>query len=169
MLDYAAIAATDLASISERRIEKLVNPALSDLPAFLVREGGLNSGLMMAQVTAASLVSECKVLAHPSSVDSIPTSAAKEDHVSMSPIAARKFSAVVDNLERVLAIEAIAAFQAMEFLRPLRSSTPIEGIRRDFRRVVRPWDRDRELAPDLEKARLFLGGESVRRATAALR
>jgi histidine ammonia-lyase len=87
VLDYAAIAATDLASISERRIEKLVNPTLSDLPGFLVAEGGLNSGLMMAQVTAAALVSECKVLAHPASVDSIPTSADKEDHVSMSPIA----------------------------------------------------------------------------------
>ena len=124
VLDYAAIAATDLASISERRIEKLVNPALSDLPAFLVREGGLNSGLMMAQVTAAALVSECKVLAHPASVDSIPTSAAKEDHVSMSPIAARKLAAIVENLERVLAIELIAAFQAMEFLRPLTSSAP---------------------------------------------
>ncbi len=122
MLDYAAIAATDLASISERRIEKLVNPALSELPAFLVREGGLHSGFMIAQVTAAALVSECKVLAHPASVDSIPTSAAKEDHVSMSPIAARKFAAIVENLERVLAIEALAAFQAMEFLRPLASS-----------------------------------------------
>ena len=153
VLDYAAIAATDLASISERRIEKLVNPALSDLPAFLVREGGLNSGLMMAQVTAAALVSECKVLAHPASVDSIPTSAAKEDHVSMSPIAARKFAAIVENLERVLAIELIAAFQAMEFLRPLTSSQPLERVRRLFRRKVRAWTADRELHPDLENAR----------------
>src|SRR5512135_1785807 len=144
VLDYAAIAAADLASISERRIEKLMNPATSELPAFLVREGGLHSGLMMAQVTAAALVSECKVLAHPASVDSIPTSAAKEDHVSMSPIAARKLAAVVDNLERVLAIEAIAAFQAMEFLRPLASSPAIEAVRRAFRRTVRPWHRDRE-------------------------
>ena len=147
VLDYAAVAATDLASISERRIEKLVNPALSDLPAFLVREGGLNSGLMMAQVTAAALVSECKVLAHPASVDSIPTSAAKEDHVSMSPIAARKLAAIVENLERVLAIELIAAFQAMEFLRPLASSPPLERVRRLFRRKVRAWTADRELHP----------------------
>ncbi|MGE5413406.1 MAG: histidine ammonia-lyase [Syntrophomonadaceae bacterium] len=164
VLDYAAIAATDLASISERRIEKLVNPALSDLPAFLVREGGLHSGLMMAQVTAAALVSECKVLAHPASADSIPTSAAKEDHVSMSPIAARKLAAIVENLERVLAIEAIAAFQAMEFLRPLASSAPIEAVRREFRRAVRPWNRDRELHEDIEKARRFLGGDAVARA-----
>ena len=161
VLDYAAIAATDLASISERRIEKLVNPALSDLPAFLVREGGLNSGLMMAQVTAAALVSECKVLAHPASVDSIPTSAAKEDHVSMSPIAARKLAAIVENLERVLAIELIAAFQAMEFLRPLTSSRPLERVRRLFRRKVRAWTADRELHPDLENARLFLSSEAV--------
>src|SRR4029453_7406421 len=122
VLDYAAIAATDLASISERRIEKLVNPTLSELPAFLVAEGGLNSGLMMAQVAAAALVSECKVLAHPASVDSIPTSAAKEEHVSMSPIAARKFAAIVAHLERVLTTELLVAFQAMEFLRPLKSS-----------------------------------------------
>ena len=168
VLDYAAIAATDLASISERRIEKLVNPALSDLPAFLVREGGLNSGLMMAQVTAAALVSECKVLAHPASVDSIPTSAAKEDHVSMSPIAARKLTAIVENLERVLAIELIAAFQAMEFLRPLTSSRPLERVRRLFRRKVRAWTADRELHPDLENARLFLSSEAVTEEIARL-
>jgi histidine ammonia-lyase len=168
VLDYAAVAATDLASISERRIEKLVNPALSELPAFLVRDGGLHSGLMMAHVTAAALVSECKVLAHPASVDSIPTSAAKEDHVSMSPIAARKFAAIVENLERVLAIEALAAFQAMEFLRPLSSSAPIERVRGEFRRVVRPWNRDREMHLDLEKARLFLGGGAMARAIAGL-
>ena len=168
VLDYAAIAAADLASISERRIEKLVNPALSELPAFLVREGGLNSGLMLAQVTAAALVSESKILAHPASVDSIPTSAAKEDHVSMSPIAARKLAAIVSNLERVLAIELLAAMQAMEFLRPLSSSPPLERVRRAFRRVVEPWDRDRELHPDLESARRFLTGDAMHRETASL-
>ena len=168
VLDYAAVAATDLASISERRIEKLMNPALSDLPAFLVAEGGLNSGLMMAQVTAAALVSECKVLSHPASVDSIPTSADKEDHVSMSPIAARKLASIVRNLETVLAIEMLAAFQAMEFLRPLTSSRALEAVRRAFRRVVRPWDEDRELAPDLVAARRFLSGDAVRKATEVL-
>ncbi|HEY2797749.1 MAG TPA: histidine ammonia-lyase [Thermoanaerobaculia bacterium] len=168
VLDYAAIAAADLASISERRIEKLVNPALSELPAFLVREGGVHSGLMMAQVTAAALVSECKILAHPASVDSIPTSAAKEDHVSMSPIAARKFAAVVANLERVLAIELMTAFQAMEFLRPLRSSAPIERVRAAFRSVVKAWDHDRELHPDLERSRLFLESEAMARAIRTL-
>jgi histidine ammonia-lyase len=169
VLDYAAIAATDLASIAERRIEKLMNPATSDLPAFLVEKGGLHSGLMMAQVAAASLVSECKTLAHPASVDSIPTSADKEDHVSMSPIAARKLAAIVANLERVLAIELMTAFQAMEFLKPLASSKPIERVRRAFRRVVKPWTRDRVLAVDLEKALLFLGSEAVREAVERLK
>lgn len=168
VLDYAAIAATDLASISERRIEKLVNPALSDLPAFLVEEGGLHSGLMMAQVTAAALVSESKALAHPASVDSIPTSAAREDHVSMSPIAARKLAAIVENLAFVLAIELVVAFQAMEFLRPLASSRPIEGLRRRFREIVPPWKADRELAPDLAAARTFVDGEAVSRLVASL-
>jgi histidine ammonia-lyase len=162
-LDYAAIAAADLASISERRIEKLLNPALSELPAFLVEKGGVNSGLMMAQVTAAALVSENKILAHPASVDSIPTSADKEDHVSMSPIAARKFAAIVENLERVLAIELLVAFQAMEFLRPLRTSRPLEGIRRAFRRVVPAWSGDRQLSLDMDSARTFLGSDPVRR------
>jgi len=168
VLDYAAVAAADLASISERRIEKLLNPATSELPAFLVEKGGLNSGLMMAQITAAALVSECKTLAHPASVDSIPTSANKEDHVSMSPIAARKLAAIVKNLEWVLAIEMLTAFQAMEFLRPLRSSAPIERVRSAFRRVVPAWDEDRRLAPDLERARDFLSGAAVAREAAAL-
>jgi histidine ammonia-lyase len=156
VLDYVAIAATDLASISERRIEKLMNPATSDLPAFLVEKGGLNSGLMIAQIAAAALVSECKALSHPASVDSIPTSANKEDHVSMSPIAARKLAQIVANLEWVLAIELTTAFQAMEFLRPLKTSALLERVRTSFRRAVRPWKEDRELHRDLARARLFL-------------
>jgi len=168
VLDYAAIAAADLASISERRIEKLLNPALSGLPAFLVEEGGLHSGLMMAQVTAASLVSESKVLAHPASVDSIPTSADKEDHVSMSPIAARKFSAVVENLARVLSIELLVAFQAMEFLLPLRSSPPLEKVRGAFRRAVRPWNEDRVLSDDLNTALSFVDGPALKSLAAIL-
>jgi histidine ammonia-lyase len=169
VLDYAAIAAADLASISERRIEKLLNPAHSDLPPFLVKEGGLHSGLMMAQVAAAALVSECKVLAHPASVDSIPTSADKEDHVSMSPIAARKLAAIVENLEHVLAIELLAAFQAMEFLRPLRPSAAIESVRRALRRAVPAWTRDRVMAADLAAARDFLRSDAIRNAVAPLK
>jgi len=167
-LDYAAIAAADLASISERRIEKLLNPALSELPAFLVEEGGINSGLMMAQVTAAALVSENKILSHPASSDSIPTSADREDHVSMSPIAARKFAMVVENLERVLAIELLVAFQAIDLLRPLRSSAPLERVRTALRRSVRRWRTDRQLSVDLDGARAFLDSEVIRRLTRRL-
>jgi histidine ammonia-lyase len=122
----------------------------------------------MAQVTAAALVSESKLLASPASADSIPTSAAKEDHVSMSPIAARKLARIVANLETVLAIELLAAFQAMEFLRPLKSSAAIERIRRSFRREIRPWTRDRILATEIEKARAFLSSPETARAVASL-
>jgi histidine ammonia-lyase len=101
-------------------------------------------------------------------VDSIPTSAAKEDHVSMSPIAARKLAAIVENLERVLAIELMTAFQAMEFLRPLASSAPIERVRGAFRRKIRAWNQDRELHTDLEGARRFLSSEAMERELARL-
>jgi histidine ammonia-lyase len=123
---------------------------------------------MMAQVMAAALVSECKILAHPASVDSIPTSADKEDHVSMSPIAARKFAAIVANLERVLAAELLTAFQAMEFLRPLKSSLALETVRRAFRRMVPAWGNDRVLSEDLEKARLFLSSGPIEALAARL-
>jgi histidine ammonia-lyase len=154
--DLAGMALTDLASISERRIERLVNPALSGLPPFLVREGGLHNGFMIAQVTAAALVSESKTLAHPASVDSIPTSAGKEDHVSMGPIAARKLERIVDNLENVLAIEGICAAQALEFRRPLRSSPPLERAHEVIRRRIAPWNEDRYLHADLVAMRGML-------------
>jgi histidine ammonia-lyase len=149
--DLLCIAAAEIASISERRIERLVNPALSDLPAFLTPEGGLNSGLMMAHVTAAALVSENKVLCHPASVDSIPTSANKEDHVSMGVTAARKAARVVANVRRVLAIEALAAAQALEFHRPLKSSVPLEAVHARIRTVAAPWNKDRFVSPDIER------------------
>jgi histidine ammonia-lyase len=114
--DVLAIAAADLASISERRQERLVNPAYSDLPAFLTQNGGLESGFMMAHVTSAALVSEMKGLAHPACVDTIPTSAGKEDHVSMGPIAARKLLRAVDALEQVLAIEARMALEGLRII-----------------------------------------------------
>jgi len=114
--DLLAIAACDLASISERRQERMVNPAYSDLPAFLTQNGGLESGFMMAHVTSAALVSEMKGLAHPACVDSIPTSAGKEDHVSMGPIAARKLWRAVDALEQVLALEARMALEGVRIL-----------------------------------------------------
>lgn len=147
--DVAAIALTDLASISERRIERLVNPNLSELPAFLVERGGLHSGFMIAQVTAAALVSESKALSHPASVDSIPTSANKEDHVSMGPAAAWKLGKVVDNLEYVLAIELLCAAQALDFHRPQRSSDLLEAAHEIVRSRVRQWDGDRYLYADI--------------------
>jgi histidine ammonia-lyase len=159
VLDYAAIALADLASISERRIERLVNPDLSGLPPFLIPQPGLSSGYMMLQVMVASLVSENKVLAHPASVDSIPTSANKEDHVSMGMTAALKLRGVVDNLETVLASELLAASQALEFRKPLK---PGEGCRKAYalvREAVAPLDRDREIAPDVQSlARLIRDG-----------
>jgi len=152
--DLLAAASADLASISERRVERLVNRSLSgDLPAFLVREGGLNSGLMMVHVTAAALVSEAKTNAFPASVDSIPTSAGKEDHVSMGPIAARKLARNVDLLETVLAIELLAAGQALDLRRPLVSSPPLEDLHRFLRARVAFWERDRQAAPAIEGAR----------------
>jgi histidine ammonia-lyase len=125
--DFLAIALAELASISERRTEKLTNDTFSGLPPFLVANAGLNSGFMMAQVTAAALVSENKGLAHPASVDSIPTSADKEDHVSMGMWAALKCRRVAANVRQVLAIELLAAAQGIDLLRPLRSSPRLEA------------------------------------------
>ena len=148
--DVLAIAVAELGAIAERRIERLVNPALSDLPAFLTREGGLQSGLMLAHVTAAALASENKVLCHPASVDSIPTSANKEDHVSMGVTAARKAERVVANVRRILAVEALCACQALEFLRPLRSSPALEAVHAQVRTRVLAWEQDRAVSDDIE-------------------
>ncbi len=151
-LDVLAMAAAELASISERRTERLVNPSLSDgLPPFLVEEGGLNSGFMIPQYVAAALVSENKVLAHPASVDSIPTSAGQEDHVSMGNAAGLKALRVLDNAERTLAIELLAGAQAVEFLAPLR---PGEGAcaAHDFiRGLSERLVEDRSLSADIER------------------
>ncbi|XP_073429293.1 histidine ammonia-lyase [Dendrobates tinctorius] len=160
-LDYLAIGVHELASISERRIERLCNPSLSELPAFLVTEGGLNSGFMIAHCTAAALVSENKVLCHPSSVDSLSTSAATEDHVSMGGWAARKALRVIENVEHVLAIELLAACQGIEFLRPLKTTTPLEKVYDLVRSVVRPWIKDRFMAPDIEAAHRLLVDQKI--------
>ncbi|XP_030913426.1 histidine ammonia-lyase isoform X2 [Geospiza fortis] len=160
-LDYLAIGVHELAAISERRIERLCNPSLSELPAFLVTEGGLNSGFMIAHCTAAALVSENKALCHPSSVDSLSTSAATEDHVSMGGWAARKALRVIEHVEQVLAIELLAACQGIEFLRPLRTTTPLEKVYDLVRSVVRPWIKDRFMAPDIEAAHRLLVEQKV--------
>jgi histidine ammonia-lyase len=157
--DFLTIALAELGAISERRTEKLTNDAFSGLPPFLVENAGLNSGFMIAQVTAAALVSENKTLAHPASVDSIPTSADKEDHVSMGMWAALKCRRVAANVRRVLAIELLAAAQGVDLLRPLRSSAPLEALHAAVRQRVPKWDRDREMAPDLAAADVFLAQE----------
>lgn len=150
VLDYLGIIAAEWADISERRIERMVNPALSGLPPFLVAQGGLNSGLMLAQYTAASLVSENKVWAHPSSVDSIPTSANQEDHVSMGTTAGRKAMMILDNVQRVLAIELLCGAQAADLLGPERLSPAGQQVWTFVRKHVAPWDKDRVLSPDIE-------------------
>ncbi len=156
--DFLAIALAELGSISERRLEKLTNDAFSGLPPFLVEHAGLNSGFMMAQVTAASLVAENKVLAHPASVDSIPTSADKEDHVSMGMTAALKLQEVAANVQRILAVELTAAAQGIDLLRPLRTSPALERLHGRVRERIARWDEDREMAPDLARADTLIGG-----------
>lgn len=140
--DYAAIAIADLATISERRVERLVNPQLSGLPAFLSPHPGTNSGLMIAQVTAAALIAENNVLAHPASVFTLPTSANKEDHVSMGMTAALKLAQIVRNVETVLAIELLCAAQGLEFLKPLKSSPPLQQVYEQVRTLVPPLEKD---------------------------
>ena len=151
-LDYLAIALSALCGISERRIERMVNPTLSEgLPAFLASGAGLNSGFMMAQVTAAALASENKVYAHPASVDSITTSGNKEDYVSMGMAGALKLKKIVANTRYVLAIEAMAAAQAVDFLRPLKSSAMLERVYACVRSVSQTVDHDRVLSGDFQK------------------
>jgi histidine ammonia-lyase len=151
-LDFLAIALSALAGISERRIERLVNPALSEgLPPFLAHGAGLNSGFMMAQVTAAALVGENKVLAHPASVDSITTSGNKEDYVSMGMTAANKLKRVVQNTQNVLAIEAMAVAQAIDFLAPLKTSQRGQAAHAAIRAVCPTLDKDRVMYKDLAR------------------
>jgi histidine ammonia-lyase len=150
-LDALAMATSELASISERRVERLVNPNLSDgLPAFLTPDGGLNSGFMIPQYVAASLVSENKVLCHPASVDSIPTSAGQEDHVSMGNAAGLKAWQVLANSERAVAIELLAGAQGVEFLAPLEPGAGVRATHAFVRSVSPRLGDDRSLAPDIE-------------------
>lgn len=152
-LDYLAIALTALSGISERRIDRLVNPALNEgLPAFLTNHAGLESGFMMVQVTAAALVAENRVLATPASPGSITTSGNKEDFVSMGATAGHKLKRVIRNTRRVLAIELLTAARALDCLRPLRSSPAIEQARASLAEVCPPWNGDRPFTGDIERA-----------------
>jgi histidine ammonia-lyase len=150
--DMLAIAICEIGSLAERRVAMLIDPALSGLPAFLTPQPGLNSGLMLAQVTAAALVSENKQRAHPASVDSIPTCANQEDHVAMSAHGARRLAAMAENAANVVAIELIAAAQGCDFHAPLASSAPLEQVRARLRERVARLDQDRYLAPDIAAA-----------------
>ncbi len=149
--DYLALAIAEIGSLSERRIALLIDSNLSGLPAFLVSEGGLNSGFMMAQVTAAALASENKSLAHPASVDSIPTSANQEDHVSMATFAARRLHGMIDNVEHIVAIEMLAAAQGVEFHRPKKSSAALERVIADLREISPTYENDRSLSADITR------------------
>ncbi len=159
--DHLAIAMTELGSISERRVERLTNPEYGELPPFLTSDPGLNSGFMLAQVTAAALTSENKVLAHPASVDSIPTSGNQEDHVSMGMGSALKLKQVLDNLEYILAIELLCAAQGIDFHRPLQPGIGNRRAMKLIRRLVPPLEDDRMLAPDIEKVRNLVAGGTL--------
>jgi histidine ammonia-lyase len=164
-LDALAMAVAELASISERRIERLVNPSLSGgLPAFLTPDGGLNSGFMIPQYVAASLVSENKVLCHPASVDSIPTSAGQEDHVSMGNASGLKANTVLGNVERTLAIELLASCQGVEFLAPLEPGAGVRAARAFVRGVSPRLREDRPLAEDIESVAAAIRDGSLIRA-----
>lgn len=149
-LDYAAVAVADLGTISERRVERLVNPDLSGLPAFLTPDPGINSGLMIAQVAAASLIAENNVLAHPASVTNLPTSANKEDHVSMGMTSALKFAQIVNNVEIILAIELMCAAQGLEFLKPLKPGPRLAEIYSRIREHVPALEKDSRLSKYIE-------------------
>lgn len=162
-MDTLALAVCELGSISERRIEKLTNPSLSGLPPFTIRDSGLNSGFMIPHVVAASLVSENKILAHPAVVDSIPTSADKEDHVSMGPISARKAREIIKNVEIILAIEAITACQAIDLHSPLSPSIKLKKVYNEVRKVSKYMTSDRAMSKEIEQvAQLIRNGVLVR-------
>jgi len=149
--DYLALAIAEIGALSERRIALLIDEHLSGLPAFLVEHGGLNSGFMMAQVTAAALASENKSHAHPASVDSIPTSANQEDHVSMATFAARRLHTMLDNIEDIVAIELLAAAQGIDFHHPQKSSPAIEDVMTAIRELSPPFKEDRSLSADIRR------------------
>jgi histidine ammonia-lyase len=150
--DAMACAIAEVGAIAERRIAMLIDAGVSRLPPFLTADAGLNSGFMIAHVTAASLASENKSMAHPASVDSLPTSANQEDHVSMATFAARRLQPMIANTAHILGIELLAAAQGIEFLRPLTSSAPIEAAHALLRQHCPSIDRDRYLAPEIERA-----------------
>ncbi|HTV68560.1 MAG TPA: histidine ammonia-lyase [Rhizobiaceae bacterium] len=166
--DMIALAVCEIGSLSERRIAMLVDPALSGMPAFLTPKPGLNSGFMIPQVTAAALVSENKQKAYPASVDSIPTSANQEDHVSMAAHGARRLIGMIENATAVIGIELLAAAQGCDFHLPLQSSGPLEAVRKLLRAQVPHLDDDRHFHPDMEKANVLVRSGAVIDAAGAV-
>jgi histidine ammonia-lyase len=162
--DVLALGLVQLATISERRSDRLVNPALSGLAPFLTRDSGLHSGYMMAQVTAAALASELKSLAHPASVDTIPTSANREDHVSMSMAAALKAQRALELATRIVAIEILLACQALDLLAPLQTSPALAAVHARVRRQVPTLDADRPPSPDIETISKLITSGALERA-----
>ncbi len=160
-MDYLAMGLSEICSIAERRVEKMMNPHFSDLPAFLTRDSGLNSGLMIAHVTMAALASENKYLCHPASVDSIPTSTDKEDHVSMGVTSGRKLHEVLDNVQHGLAIELLCNTQGIEFLRPMKSSVALEKVVTLVRKHVAPIGDDRIFHKDIEALTKLIQSEEL--------
>ncbi|MBP9680147.1 MAG: histidine ammonia-lyase [Bacteriovorax sp.] len=162
VMDYLAMGVAEICNISERRIEKMMNPVFSDLPAFLTKNSGLNSGLMIAHVTAAALVSENKYLCHPASIDSVPTSTDKEDHVSMGVTAGRKLHEVLSNAKSVLAIEFLCNTQALDLQRPLTTSPALEEVHKLIRRHVETINEDRIFFKDINNIiKLIDAGEII--------
>jgi histidine ammonia-lyase len=166
--DNLALAIAETGALAERRIALLMDPAFSGLPAFLVAEGGINSGFMNAQVAAAALVSENKGLAHPASVDSLPTSANQEDHVSMATWAARRLTDMTENAATVIALELLCGAQGIEFHRPLKSSKPLEEVVAEVRARAASWTSDRHFAPDIEAVLPLVTSGSMRRYVSCL-
>jgi histidine ammonia-lyase len=169
-LDVAAMALTQLSAISERRVEQLVNPSLSGLPPFLAKNSGLNSGFMIAQVTSAALVAESRVLSHPASVDSIPSSAGREDHVSMGMTAALKARQISEFTRSCLAIELLVAAQALDYRQPVKAGRGAQAAYELIRTRVPTMERDREVHRDIEKvSQLIDSGELLAAVHAAMR
>ena len=167
VMDYLAMGVAEICNISERRIEKMMNPTFSELPAFLTKNSGLNSGLMIAHVTAAALVSENKYLCHPASIDSVPTSTDKEDHVSMGVTSGRKLHEVISNAKSVLAIELLCNTQALDLQRPLKSSPPLEAVYAKVRQTVPTIEDDRIFYKDINNIiKVINSGEILKAAEA---
>lgn len=158
--DNLALAIAEIGALSERRIALLIDSNLSKLPPFLVENGGVNSGFMIAQVTAAALASENKTFAHPASVDSLPTSANQEDHVSMAAFAGRRLFDMGENTSGILSVELLAAAQGLDFRSPLTSTDKVEAAKKQLRALVPYYDADRYFSPDLEQAKALIKSAS---------